>query len=155
MLVISQFLNKTGSAFRMLKLLLSEGKVLEASYLPENKNKKNPTLAWWPPQIVLWKNFEYQLKEWKHVLKLKLCSLAVLLSLQFVEFDENSCTLLNVEAQKQNLPHSFLKCWGDPGNAGAAVYLGVVSDPPDVGDRSHLVGPQNSSQVHFLVPHCH
>lgn len=34
-------------------------------------------------------------------------------------------------------------------------YLGVISDPPDVGDRSHLAGPQNSSQVHFLVLHRH
>lgn len=42
MLLISQFINKTGSDFRMLKILLSEGKVLKASYLPENKNKKKP-----------------------------------------------------------------------------------------------------------------
>lgn len=34
-------------------------------------------------------------------------------------------------------------------------YLSVISDPPDVGDRSHLAGPQNSSQVHFLIPHRH
>lgn len=36
-----------------------------------------------------------------------------------------------------------------------SFYLGVISDPPDVGDRSHLAGPQNSRQVHFLVLHCH
>lgn len=34
-------------------------------------------------------------------------------------------------------------------------YLSVISDPPDVGDRSHLARPQNSRQVHFLVPHHH
>lgn len=34
-------------------------------------------------------------------------------------------------------------------------YLCVISDPPDVGDRSHLAGPQNGSQVHFLIPDRH
>lgn len=38
---------------------------------------------------------------------------------------------------------------------GSVQYLSVISDPPDVGDRSHLAGPQNSSQVHFLIPHRH
>lgn len=35
------------------------------------------------------------------------------------------------------------------------MYLRAVSDPPDVGDCSHLAGPQDSSQVHFLIPHGH
>lgn len=46
----------------------------------------------------------------------------------------------------------------DPGRSLSAEekkYLGIISDPPDVGDRSHLAGPQNSSQVHLLVLHGH
>lgn len=36
-----------------------------------------------------------------------------------------------------------------------SIYLSVISDPPDVGDRSHLAGPQDCRQVHFLVLHRH
>lgn len=35
------------------------------------------------------------------------------------------------------------------------MYLCIISNPPDIGDCSHLAGPQNSSQVHFFIPHCH